>query len=255
MKALILAAGYGTRLYPLTINLPKPLLLVSRRPMINFLLDKLVAIKGLKEIYVVTNDKFSSNFEKWRKHLEPDFRKLRIKVLNDGTKSPEDRRGAIGDIQFAISKEDIRTDLLVLGGDNLFTFGIEDFICFARKHSPRTSIGLFDIHHKEEAVKFGVVKLDQQCRISSFLEKPGHPKSTLIAMCLYYFPKESLGRIGKYLHSGKRKDASGSYISWLYKQEPVFGYVFYGEWFDIGHIDSYSKAKKAFTRYIKEVKA
>jgi len=254
MKALILAAGYGTRLYPLTINLPKPLLLVDKRPMINFLLDKISAIKEIKEIFVVTNDKFFLLFEDWLVNIEKNFKHLRIKIINDGSRTPSDRLGAIGDIQFAISQEKIRDDLLVLGGDNLFDFGVDDFIRFSRERSPQVSVGLFDIRSKKEAIKFGVAEIDKDYRIVSFAEKPKQPRSTLIAMCLYYFPKVSLGRIKEYLRSKNQKDASGNYINWLHRKKEAYGYVFKGNWFDIGHMDSYSKAKEVFNNYTKGVK-
>jgi glucose-1-phosphate thymidylyltransferase len=254
MKALILAAGYGTRLYPLTINQPKPLLLVNNRPMINFLLDKLAQIKEIEEIFVVTNDKFFSLFEDWRDTLSKDHKDLKIKVVNDGSKNPQDRKGAMGDIHFVIAGEKIQDDLLVVGGDILFNFGIKDFLKFARGHAPKVSIGLFDIRNKDEAVKFGVADVDKDSRLLSFVEKPELPPSTLIAMCLYYFPRESLAHINEYLRTEKKKDASGDYINWLHRKEPVYGYVFKGDWFDIGHIESYSKANQAFKVHTREGK-
>ena len=249
-----MAAGYGTRLYPLTINQPKPLLLVNNRPMINFLLDKLSQINEIKEVFVVTNDKFFALFKEWREKIKPDFKNLKIKIVNDGSKSPQDRKGAIGDIQFVIAGENIQDDLLVIGGDNLFNFGIKDFIKFAKGHTPQVSIGLFDIRNKDEAVKFGVADLNKDSRLLSFVEKPELPPSTLIAMCLYYFPKDSLAQIKEYLKTENKKDASGDYINWLRQREPVYGYVFQGSWFDIGHIDSYSKANQLFKSHAKEVK-
>ncbi|MDP3143430.1 MAG: nucleotidyltransferase family protein [Candidatus Omnitrophota bacterium] len=254
MKALILAAGYGTRLYPLTINQPKPLLLVNNRPMINYLLDKISKIDGLKEIFVVTNDKFFALFKEWSKKAQGSFKNLRIKIINDGSQSPDDRKGAIGDIQFVIAEENIQEDLLVLGGDNLFNFGIADFIKFAGGHAPKVSVGLFDIVHKSEAVKFGVAELGEDLKLLSFIEKPKQPLSTLIAMCLYYFPKETLGQMQAYLNSQEKKDTSGDYIDWLYRRQPVYGFVFKGDWFDIGQLDSYSKANQTFGNYAREVK-
>lgn len=254
MRVLILAAGYGTRLYPLTINQPKPLLSVRDRPLIDFIIDKLCPLKDLKEVFVVTNGRFFKQFEAWQKSCHLEFKGLRVKIINDGSKSVQDRKGAIGDIQFVIEKEKLPGDLLVVGGDNLFTFDIAGFVRFARSHSPQVSIGLFDIQHKAEAVKFGVVSVDGKCQLASFVEKPEHPESTLIAMCLYYFPRESLGDIDRYLKLGHRRDASGDYIDWLHRREPVYGYVFKGDWFDIGHIDSYAKAQRAFNKYLKEVK-
>src|SRR3989338_4550703 len=195
MKALILAAGYGTRLYPLTINQPKPLLLVSNQPMINFVLKKVAEIKEIDEVFVVSNDKFFALFRHWAAKVESSFKHLKITVINDGSKSPKDRLGAIGDIHFVIEKRKVKEDLLVVGGDNLFNFGLKDFIKFALRHSPGVSLGLIDIRNKREATKFGVVDLDRSRRLKSFLEKPELPPSTLIAMCLYFLPVKSLQRI------------------------------------------------------------
>jgi len=253
MKALILAAGYGTRLYPLTINQPKPLLLVNNRPMIDYLMDKLSAVGNLKEVLVVTNDKFFGSFKEWQNKAAGSFKNQQIKIINDGSKTPESRKGAMGDVEFVISAENIQDDLLVLGGDNLFDFGLKEFIKFAQEHSPKVSMGLFDVLHKNEAVKFGVADLSKDFQLKSFIEKPDMPPSTLIGMCLYYFPKESLGQINEYLKSENKKDASGDYIHWLYKKQAVYGFVFKGDWFDIGHIDSYSKANKTFNNYKWEV--
>ncbi len=244
MQALILAAGYGTRLYPLTKNTPKPLLPIQGKPLVDYLLEKFQNIPDLRVVMVVTNNKFFPHFQNWAKQHK-NF-KAEIRILNDGTDSNETRLGSMGDIDFALRKEAVKEDLLVLGGDNLFDQGLDEFVQTAKKKSPRGTIGLFDLKDKRTAKNFGVVSLDQEKRVVSFEEKPQNPQSSLIGMCLYYFPKDSLGLIRDYLNESKRADTSGEYIQWLFKKEDVYAVVFQGKWYDIGSLEAYEEAQKNF---------
>ncbi len=246
MKVLILAAGYGTRLYPLTLDRPKPLLEVGGKPIVNYLIDKVRWYSGVNEVVVVTNNKFYPHFSRWAK-ANKSF-PVPVSVVNDGTKTNEDRLGSMGDIDFVIKKKNIREDLLVMGGDNLFDLGLNNYFFHAQKNSPRTTIGLYDILDIGEAKKFGVVELDAQKKVVSFMEKPDQPRSTLIGMCLYYLPAESLKRVREYLHASKSADTSGDYIRWLFTQETVFGFKFEGKWYDIGSIEAYHAAQSEFRK-------
>ncbi len=247
MKALILAAGYATRLYPLTKDYPKPLLMIRQKPIINYIIDKLQAINGLNEIIVITNHKFISLFLKWVNKVHSQ---KRIALVDDLTSSPDDKRGAIGDINFAINRKHIKEDLLVIGSDNLFDRDLGYFLSFAKVNKPNPVIGVYDIKNIDEAKKYGLIKLNRKNRIVDFQEKPKKPTSTLAAMCLYYFPKESLGLFKEYLKNKKHKqDATGFYIDWLRKRVPVYGFVFDGLWYDIGDRNFYQEAKKKFTVY------
>mgnify|MGYP001583434583 FL=1 len=243
MKALILAAGYATRLYPLTEEYPKPLLKVGKRPIINYIINKLQALDDINEIIIVTNSKFMPQFKKWLGKLHT---RKRISLVDDLTKNLDDRRGAIGDMNFAVNKKRLKDDLLVMGGDNLFNEDLNEFLSFAKaKSSP--VIGAYNIKNKLEARKYGVIKLDRVNRLIDFKEKPENPRSTLIAMCLYYFPKGKLKLIKKYLKDKKDKyDATGFYIDWLRKKVPVYGFVFNGLWYDIGDHKFYREAKQRF---------
>lgn len=255
MKALILAAGYATRLYPLTKEYPKPLLPIGKKPVIDFILDKLLALRETNEVIVVTNSRFAARFSRW---AASSGSRRRISLVDDLSKSPADRRGAIGDMKFAIDKKRIKDDLLVIGGDNLFDRDLEGFLSFARSKRPSVTIGAYDVKHKRLASKYGVVRLNGKNSIVDFKEKPAHPDSTFVAMCLYYFPKEKLKVIGEYINMIKRPsyaspgqarhDAMGFYIDWLSKREPVYGYVFGGSWYDIGDIDCYKKATERFSK-------
>ena len=244
MKILILAAGYGTRLYPLIRDTPKSLLPIEGKPLINFTLDKVQNLNGWDEILVVTNNKFTNHFQEWARKQTPCPDKIR--VVNDGTNSPEERLGSVGDIEFVLKNEKFKDDLLVIGGDNLFDYELNDCLSFAHKKSPATTIGVFDIDNIEEAKKFGVVTLNREQKVMAFEEKPPSPKSSLIAMCFYYFPKESLKYVTQYIKLFKKADKAGDYIQWLSQQTDVYGFQFKGKWYDIGSIESYQEAQKDF---------
>lgn len=241
MKALILAAGYATRLWPLTLNKPKPLLLIGKKPMVEHILSMVNVINDINHIYIITNSKFVKNFKDWKKSYRT---KKRISVIDDGMKTLKERRGSIGDILFAIDNKRIKDDLVVVAGDNIFDFSITDFIEKSKKNSPSVTIGLFDIKNKILAKQYGVVALDGDSKITSFEEKPKKPKSTLAAMCLYYFPKEELKLIKKYKREKNPLDLAGFFIRWLSKRENVYGYIFKGRWLDIGNKSSLKKANR-----------
>jgi len=255
MKALILAAGYGTRLYPLTESIPKPLIEVGNKPIINYIFEKLCKIKNLDEALIVTNNKFYLKFKEWSEKLKGSFESIALTIINDGTNSPEDRLGAIGDINLVIENGDlVNKDALVIGGDNLFDFELTEFINLSREKSPDVTVGLYDIKDKNQAKKYGVLSVNKDNQIVSFEEKPKNPKSTLIATCLYYFPKQTFNLIVEYIQETNKRDTTGDYISWLYKRASVYGFVFSGMWEDIGHIDSLKKLKEDYLKFIKEVK-
>lgn len=243
MKALILAAGYATRLYPLTISKPKPLLPVKGKAMIDYIMDKLEDIQEIDEVYVVTNSRFYKIFEQWASNHKSS---KRITVIDDGTHTNETRLGAIGDIQLVIEKTKLKDNLLIIAGDNLFAFKMRDFLEFANRHLPSCSIVLHNIGSLKEAGKYGVVKIDENNKLLSFTEKPPQPESTLVAICLYYFPKEKMQRVAEYLGQSKHKDAPGTYISWLVKNDDVYGFIFEDEWYDIGDKNIYERIKDTY---------
>lgn len=244
MKALILAAGYATRLYPLTKEQPKPLLEVKDKPIISYILDKLSRLREIDEVFVITNSKFFAHFLKWQKGLKI---KKPVRIIDDRTCDNAGRLGAVGDISFALEGQNIKDDLLVAGGDNLFDGSLSGFLAFARRKKNQPVVGVFDIRDRSEAKKYGIVKLGRGGRVVDFQEKPKRPFSTLAAMCLYYFPKDTLGLVRQYLeHKNKNSDASGSYIGWLSKMGPVYGFQFSGSWYDIGDIKFYKEAQLKF---------
>ncbi len=241
---MILAAGYATRLYPLTRDYPKPLLKVKGRPVINYIVDKLNKSDAIKEIIVVTNSRFIGKFKAWRRGLKLS---KKISLVDDCTKSNKDRLGAIGDIDFVLKSKGIKEDLLVVGGDNLFSGSIRGLIASALKNKPYMTIAAYRLKDKKDANKYGVLKVGRDNRVVDFKEKPSKPDSSLVAMCLYYIPKEQLSLISFYLRSKKDKaDATGKYIDWLRKRADIYCYLFKGIWYDIGDYKYLNEAKKSF---------
>lgn len=241
MKVIILAAGYGTRLYPLIVDTPKALLEVCGKTLIDHIYDKVTNIARVNEILVVTNDKFYPHLMQWAQAKKNP--KQTITIVNDGTKTPEDRLGSIGDINFVLQSKKVADDVLVVGSDNLFDYGLDDYCQFSQG---RLTLGLYDIGDKSQATKYGVVAIDAKAKVVSFEEKPAQPKSSLIAMCLYYFPQATLPLVNQYLVETKKSDKAGEYIKWLSEKNNVFGFNFSGRWYDIGSIESYQQAQQDF---------
>lgn len=247
MKALILGAGYATRLYPLTQDRPKPLLPVGGVPILQRICEQLDEAGTFESIHVVTNHRFAGHYEHW---LE-DYRRRhplssRVVILDDQTTTPENRLGAIGDIQFVIDRAPIDDDLVVIAGDNLIGGSLAPFLASATARG--ASVGLKDLRSKQLVSLYGAVEADPDGRVRGFEEKPAQPRSTLIAVGLYFFPRATLPLVRRYLDLGKSKDAPGYYLQWLHQQVPVYGHVLDGDWFDIGDLDSYRRADEVLSR-------
>jgi len=168
--------------------------------------------------------------------------------VDDLTKSNADRLGAIGDVNFVINKKGIKEDILVIGGDNLFSAGLARFLRFACQKKPAVTIGLYKLRHLKDASKYGVVKLNSDNRVIHFQEKPKSPKSRLVAMCLYYVPGASLGLIKDYMKLNRKADATGNYIDWLKDRADTYGFVFQGSWYDIGDFKYLTAANNNFAK-------
>ena len=245
MKVLILAAGYATRLYPLTKDKAKPLLPIKGRPIINFIIKGIEPLDEVDKIYVVTNQKFYDIFCQWRDDYRFD---KEIEIINDETLQDETKLGAIGDIDYVIKKRDIKDDLLIVAGDNLFNFNLTEFRDKAKKVAPAVSLGIYDVKEKELAKLYGVVSLNDNNQILELQEKPKMPKSSLIAVGVYLIPKEKLGLIHNYLGEGNTPDEPGYFIRWLCQKDRVYGIPLVGEWFDIGSLESYHKANEVWKK-------
>lgn len=223
---------------------PKPLLPIAGKPMIEYIIEKIDRIDSINVAYIVTNNKFYPKFVDWAEIYQKNV-KVRIEILDDGSMSEEDRRGAIGDIKFVIDKKKIKDDLIIIGGDNLFDFELEDVIdFFYDKKEP--IVVLHDVKHHEIAMRMGVVEIDQNDRLISFVEKPPKPKTTLIAICMYLLPKKDLHYIDDYIGLKKNPDQPGRFIEWLHVVRHVFGFVFEGLWFDIGDKEKLREADEIY---------
>jgi len=246
IKAILPAAGYGTRLYPLTKDKPKALLDVSGRPMIGYVIEKIKELDAVDAIYIITNDKFYDSFLAWSEKFPSE---LPVKVINDGTTSNETRLGSIGDIDFLIDRENIDDDVLIINSDNIFTFSIIDMLSkFNEKKLP--FISAYDVKTAEEAKKFGVPELDVKNKVIGFEEKPGNPKSTLISTGIYMFPKSTISLIKRYLNQGNSPDKTGEFVIWLCKETDVYCHIFKeGNWLDIGDLKCYEKADEIMKQH------
>lgn len=244
MKCLLLGAGYATRLYPLTKDRPKPLLPVAGVPILQRICERVLKLKGLDAIYVVTNHRFAPHYYNWlRDYQNHRALPVPIEIYDDLTTCPDDRLGAIGDIQFVIQNAKIEDDLLVIAGDNLIQFDLSALAAAAEAHGSSVT-GLKDMKSRKSVSLYGAVEIDKKGRIVDFEEKPPRPRTPLISIGVYYFLKKHLPLFRQYLEAGHSKDAPGYYLQWLHKEIDLYGHVIEGDWFDIGDIDSYNLANE-----------
>lgn len=239
MKCLILAAGYATRLYPLTENFPKPLLEVQGKTILDWLIDDIDTLGMVDEYVVISNHKFAHHFDKWAEN------KKKITVVDDGTSSNDTRLGAVRDIQFAIDKLGLDDDMLVIAGDNLLDFSLTKFITYAKSKNTSCIMRYFE-GSTEKLKKCGVVTVDEADRITDMAEKPAEPKSNWCCPPFYYYTREDAKFVKKGIESGCGVDAPGSYIAWLCTQTPVHAMEMPGRRYDIGNLESYKKVQDEY---------
>jgi len=247
MKAILLCAGYATRLKPLTDDCPKHLLEVKGRPIISHVLEK-IAHLPLDGIYVVTNNKFHAHFEDWARKTTGCS--IPIKVLNDGTLSNEDRLGSIGDMAFVLESENLDDDLFMVNADNIFTFDLKPL--YSRFQEMKNVIACYDVKDLNEARKMGAPAVNEHGKVVGFVEKPANPTSTEVSIGLYLFEKGITEKVMSYIDElkkkGMRPDTTGDFVGWLSKKIPIFTYTF-GDagdhWIDIGTPEQYENAKNS----------
>ena len=243
MNVIILAAGYATRLYPLSKENPKSLIDVGGKPILEHIIRKL-ELDSTNNILVVTNDKFYGKFNEW---LEKFKSTKPIKILNDGTRSNDDRLGAMGDVKFALEHLPDDDDFMVIAGDNLFELSIIDVVNFYKKKKS-SIIVLYDVKSIELARQYGIVEINTEKLLVNFTEKPVSPKSTLASTVIYIFPKKIIPLVQKYFEQGNDLDKTGKFIEWLHKRDKVYCFVTEKKWFDIGSVEQLEKADKHYSR-------
>jgi glucose-1-phosphate thymidylyltransferase len=248
MNVLILAAGYATRLYPLTLTKAKPLLEVAGKPMIEWVVDNLSPVEGIGTIYVVTNSKFARDFQEWADQIRQRQPKLTLKIVDDGSTSDADKLGAIGDINLVLVREDLATDdLIVVAGDNLFSDPLTDFV--AQAQGSDATLATYDVGDLEAIKKYSAITVDGEGVLTSFEEKPKEPKSTLTGIALYYFSRETIPLFLTYLAAGNNPDQPGRFIQWLYPRKRVKTSQIRGLWLDIGSKETLQEANELFQKF------
>ena len=248
MKCIILAAGYATRLYPLTENFPKPLLKVKDKTILDWLIDDINLSNSVDEYIVISNHKYVDSFEKWIKEKNNS---IKITLLDDGTTSNENRKGAVADIQFAIESLNLDDDLLVIAGDNVLDFSLNKFIDYF-KEKKSTCIMCYYEENVEKLKKSATVKLDESDVVTNMIEKPLEPDSNWCSPAFYIYIKDDVKKVKEALHDGCSKDAPGSFISWLYNKSIVHAMKMPGKRYDIGTLESYDKVNKEYKGIIME---
>ncbi|MGM0604443.1 MAG: sugar phosphate nucleotidyltransferase [Halobacteriota archaeon] len=236
MKAVVLAGGYATRLWPITKDRPKMLLPVGDRTVIDGIFADLESDDRIEEVYVSTNERFAAEFEAYL--AKSEFEKPRLSV--EDTESEGEKFGVVGALAQLVDREAIDEDLLVVAGDNLISFGLSEFVDFFETKGS-TALAAYDVGSRERAKSYGLVDLEGDS-VVDFQEKPDKPNSTLVSIACYAFPAEALSLLDTYLENGENPDEPGWFIQWLQARKPVYAFTFDEAWFDIGTPESYLDA-------------
>jgi glucose-1-phosphate thymidylyltransferase len=245
MRAIILAAGYATRLYPVTRTKPKALLSVGGRALLDHLMDRVDAVAEIEETVLISNALFFAPFKAWAAERSRRTSK-KIRVFDDGTTSNANRLGAIGDLRFALRESRVSDDLIVLASDNLFDEDLTGFVGAFNENSPGALIGVHDVGDpKLAAGRYGTVETDAKGEVSAIEEKPLEPKTSRVSMGVYALSRRTLPYIDDYLGGKEVKDAPGHFMKWLLDRVEVRAYEFKGRWYDIGSFDQWAEADKA----------
>jgi len=242
MKCIILAAGYATRLYPLTENFPKPLLKVNDKTILDWLIDDIETSKRIDEYIIISNHKFIKYFEKWQKKKELD---TKITLIDDGTMSNETRKGAVSDISLAIDTLKLNNDLLVIAGDNVLDFSLNKFIDYFEEKQT-TCIMRYYEEKKEKIKKSASVKIDDNDLVLEMVEKPCEPNSNWCCPPFYIYSKSDVKKVKEALCDGCNPDAPGSFINWLYNKSEIHAMEMPGKRYDIGNIESYNQVNEIY---------
>ncbi len=247
MKVIILAAGYATRLYPLTLTRPKPLLPVAGKPMIDYVLDNLAPMGSIDRVIIVTNAKFADQFQKWADDYRANKAKLDFTIVNDGSTDDTNKLGAIGDLNLVIEREKIDDDVIVVAGDNLFSQPLTEFGKFCREKNEPV-LAVYDVGSLEDIKKYNAITFDVTGKITFFEEKPKQPTSTVTGIALYFYPRKTIPQIKQYIAEGNNPDQPGRLVQWLYPRGPVYVWNVPGIWYDIGSKETLEEANRIFAK-------
>lgn len=242
MICVVLAAGYATRLYPLTENFPKPLLQLGEKPILNRLLDDIDVLPEITGHVVISNHKFLEHFQAWKE--KQDY-KNPITLLDDGSMDNESRLGAVKDILFAIESLALKDDLLVIAGDNVLDFSFGEFLKFV-KEKKTACVMCHEENELAKQQKTAIIVRDDNDLITSYEEKPREPKGNLAVPPFYYYRAEDAARISEALEEGCNADAPGSFAAWLSRQTQVHAWKMTGKRYDIGDLKSYEYVQEVF---------
>ena len=247
MKLITLAAGYATRLYPLTLTQPKPLLEVAGKPMLEHVLDNIATVPYIDHAYVATNAKFADHFQRWADSYHRPGLHFDFTIVNDLSTDDSNKLGAIGDTNLVLEKYGIDDDIVVVGGDNLFSNDLADFGEFCKRINAPV-LAVYDVGDLEEIRKYNAIEIDQEGRITFFEEKPAQPRSTLTGIALYYYPRSTVGLIRQYIAEGNNPDQPGRLVQWMYPRVPFYTWRVPGVWYDVGSRETLAEANEVFRK-------
>ncbi len=242
MVCILLAAGYATRLYPLTENKPKALLELGQKTILDMIVDKIEEVEDITHIYIVTNARFYEQFKEWADNFKGSSS---VSVLNDFTTNNDNRLGAIGDLKYTIETYNIDDELLVMASDNIFDFSLNDFVKLYREKDA-DMICANAVEDAEALKSMGVAEVDDDMKVTGFEEKPANPKTNIGVSPFYLYKKETVPMISQYLDEGNNKDAPGNFVPWLITKKPVYAFITDGMRIDIGTPETYYEAQKLY---------
>ena len=248
MKCMILAAGYATRLYPLTRTFPKPLLEVNEKTIIQWLIDDLNRIRELNEIIIISNSKFYTQFLTWQKSI---YSRVPIRILNDGSTDNENRLGAVKDIIYAIRECGVEEDVIVVAGDNLLDFSLEIMFNYFKEKNASCIMRYYEEDYKR-LQKTGVINIGKDDIVIEMQEKPVMPKSSWAVPPFYIYKKKDLEYILKAMEEGCEVDAPGSLIQYLCTRSKVYAMEMPGKRYDVGNLESYTEVKKMYHGIVRD---
>jgi glucose-1-phosphate thymidylyltransferase len=240
---MILAGGFAKRMWPLTMDFPKALLPVAGKPMVDHIIERVEGIDDIDKIFISTNERFGDIFKKWMDGHKSEKIASKLSLIVEPATKEEEKFGSVRAIEYFIKQNKIKDDVLIIGGDNLFSFEMNDLLDFSEKKKAPT-VAFFDVGDISEARKMGICMLDNNAKIIDFEEKPHEPRSTLASTCIYHIPKNRLGMVSEYIKDKNNPDAPGHFINWMRKKIPVYGFVSKKKWYDIGSQETYKQADR-----------